>query len=88
MTLLNPTLVVEVMSRTTADFDAGSKAKWYREIPSLQVLLLVSPDTPSVTVHRRADGHWITEDLDGLDVTIDVLGASLALADVYDDVAS
>ncbi|GAB5537174.1 MAG: Uma2 family endonuclease [Rubricoccaceae bacterium] len=86
LTLLNPTLVVEVLSESTMDFDRGTKAMWYRAIPSLQMLLVVSQDQPAATVYTRTDGRWLTEDHTGLDAQLDVLGTSLELADLYLDV--
>ncbi len=83
LTLLNPTLVVEVLSPSTADFDLGTKATWYRALPSLQALVLVSQDAPNVTVHAREGDHWITTDVSGLSASIDVLGVRIALADLF-----
>ena len=76
-----------MLSRSTADSDAGTKAGLYRELPSLQALLIVRQDAPAVTLYRRDGERWTVEDRRGLDVTLDVLGAELALREVYDGVA-
>ncbi len=83
VTLLNPTVVVEVLSPSTADFDRGTKALWYRALPSLQALVLVAQDASTVIVYRREAAHWITEDVTCLDATIEILGERLALSDLY-----
>lgn len=83
LTLLNPSLVVEVLSESTMDFDRGTKALWYRAIPLLQAVLIVSQNQPAATILTRADSHWITEDHAGLDARLDVLGTPLELADLY-----
>lgn len=56
----HPTLIVEVLSESTAAFDRGRKFGYYRELESLQEYALVDPDRPSVEVFRRdVTGHWV-----------------------------
>ena len=43
-TLTNPTLLVEILSPSTEDYDRGKKAKLYRAIPSLQELLIIAQE--------------------------------------------
>src|ERR1035437_7016085 len=58
-TLTNPTLLVEILSPSTEDYDRGKKAKLYRAIPSLQELLIIAQDSYEVELYRRqADGSW------------------------------
>ena len=86
MTLLNPTLIGEVLSPSTETFDLGTKARLYRELPSLQALLLVRQDEPAAMLFCRDGDRWTVEDAVGLDAHLDVLGAPLALAEVFDGV--
>jgi len=51
-TLTNPTLLVEVLSPSTEEYDRGTKVKLYRAIPSLRECLLVSQDAPEVELYR------------------------------------
>ncbi len=51
-TLLNPTLLIEVLSRSTERYDRGAKAEHYRRLDSLQELLLIVQDKPGFTTHR------------------------------------
>lgn len=83
LTLLNPSLVVEVLSPSTADFDLGTKATWHRALPSLASLVLVPQDAPAVTVYTRDGDRWRVEDVAGLGAGIDVLGEQITLADLY-----
>ena len=53
--LVNPTVIVEVLSPTTRDWDTGGKFAHYRRILSLREVLFVSPEEKSVTHHRRND---------------------------------
>jgi Uma2 family endonuclease len=88
-TLLNPTLIVEVLSPSTEDYDRGRKFGHYRSIPSLQVYLLVRQDRAHVELFtRQRDDRWVLWETDDLGATVDLpaIGATLALADVYDRV--
>jgi len=53
--VVNPTVIVEVLSPTTRDWDTGGKFAHYRRILSLREVLFVSPEEKSVTHHRRND---------------------------------
>ena len=84
--LTNPTLVLEVLSPSTEAFDCGSKATAYRRLPSLKALVLVSQDRLAAEIYRREGARWTVEDAAGLDATVSLLGADVALADLYDGV--
>ena len=56
--LSNPTLLVEVTSKSTEDYDRSAKLSHYRQIPSLQAILLVSHRSARVTVVRRGIADW------------------------------
>jgi Uma2 family endonuclease len=57
-TLLNPTVVVEVLSPATQEYDRGEKLARYRSIPSLQHVLLIEPDHVDVEHWRRDAAGW------------------------------
>lgn len=84
-TLLNPTLIVEVLSKSTRDYDQGAKFALYRSLPSLQEYVLVAQDTPHVMRYvRQADG-WLlleTADPDG-HVPLSSIGCDLSLRRLY-----
>ena len=83
--LLNPTLLVEVASPSTAGRDRGRKLTAYTQIDSLVEYWMVEPDRPEVTrVVRQPDGWGLRFSL-GLGATAasDALGVSVPLADVY-----
>jgi Uma2 family endonuclease len=91
-TLLNPTLVIEVLSPSTERHDRGFKWARYRTLESLQTYVLVSQAEARVEVYKRqADGAWLLSEAVGVDSTIvlGVLGGKtvrVALADVYERV--
>ena len=83
--LLNPTLLVEVASPSTAGRDRGRKLGAYAHIASLAEYWIVESDAAEVTrVVRTADG-WALRFAAGLDAVLasDALGVSVPLADVY-----
>ena len=85
-TLLNPTLLVEVLSPGTEKDDRGKKFRAYRDIASFKEYLIVSQDSSHIEHYRRqADGTWLLIDAIGLGATITLssIDCLLALADVY-----
>lgn len=56
--LVNPTILVEVTSRSTEDYDRGDKLSHYKQIPSLRAVLFVSHRTRAVTVVTRGATGW------------------------------
>jgi Uma2 family endonuclease len=88
-TVLNPSLLVEVLSNSTEAFDRGKKFEHYRQIPSLQAYLLVSQKEPRIEQFiRQSDGCWMLNEAVGLDATLELpsLQISLPLAEVFDKV--
>ena len=87
--LLNPTLIVEVLSPTSEERDRQDKFTAYQAIPSFSEYLLVSQDAPHVTHYtRQQDGKWTREDLTGIAavLTLSSLDCTLALKEIYEDV--
>lgn len=88
-TLLNPELVVEVLSPSKEAFDRGLKFAHYRAVPSLREVLFVAQDARRVEqLSRRDEGHWLLTDHLRSESAIElaVLGCRLELARVYDEV--
>jgi len=56
-TLLNPTVIVEVLSPSTEAYDRGRKFEHYQSIDSLREYLLIDPNASSVTLYRRNRGR-------------------------------
>lgn len=85
----NPTLIVEVLSPSTALEDRNAKLKEYTALPSVQEYVLISQDEARVEVFSRyQSGKWLYTSAMGLDASIDLpsIGCSLMLADVYEQV--
>jgi len=85
-TLLNPILVLEVLSPSTEAYDRGFKFAQYRMIESLQEYALVSQTEPRVEVFRRQpSGDWLFSKSVGLESAIrfDSVACSIPLAEIY-----
>jgi Uma2 family endonuclease len=85
--IVNPTLVVEVLSDSTEAYDRGEKAAHYRHLPSLREYVLVSQHRPRIEVHRRNDaGRWeLYEYESGSRVELASVGCSIDVDEVYRD---
>jgi len=88
-TLLNPTLIIEVLSPSTEAYDRGKKFSDYRTLPSLQEYVLVSQEHVQVEVFRRQpDEEWLLKIVSRLEdsVSLESIGCQLLLSDIYEDV--
>jgi Uma2 family endonuclease len=84
-----PRLVVEVASPSTTSIDQTRKVEDYKRHPTLAAILLVEPQKPQALLYRRSGAGWEIETFEGLEVVIDLteIGATLAMADLYDGLA-
>lgn len=88
-TVVNPTLIIEVLSDSTEAFDRGRKFEHYRRMPALREYLLVSQHEPRIEQYvRREAGRWELQEAAGLDASLALpsLGVTLALAGVFEGV--
>lgn len=89
-TLLNPTLLIEVLSESTEAVDRGAKFDEYRSIATLQEYLLVAQDRQQAEHYvRQADNQWLLTIHTQPDETINFpsLNCQLTLAEIYDKLA-
>ncbi|HUN09665.1 MAG TPA: Uma2 family endonuclease [Aggregatilineales bacterium] len=87
--LLNPSVIIEVLSSSTESFDQGNKFTAYRAIPSLMEYILIAQDHLHVELRaRQADGSWVMREYIQPDDRIHIpsIDAYLALTDVYRNV--
>jgi len=83
---IDPTVLIEILSPSTRDYDRGGKFKLYREIPTLKEYVLV--DTESILVevfHINQSGHWELEEYKAPDTVLQFtsLSISVTLKDIY-----
>ena len=87
--LINPDVIVEVLSESTEAYDRGKKFEHYRQIPSLKQYVLIAQDRRSVEVFTRTGvDEWTlrAEQEPSASVALDSIECSLPLAEVYDKV--
>jgi Uma2 family endonuclease len=88
--LLNPTVIIEVLSPSTAGYDRGEKFLHYRTIPSLREYLLIAQDAYRIEhFARQGEQHWLLTVAEGLEASVHLasIDCTLRLADVYKKVA-
>jgi len=87
--LVNPSIIIEVLSPTTESYDRGNKFATYRAIPSLMEYVLIAQDHLHVELRaRQSDGSWVMREYIQPDDRIHIpsIDAHLALTDVYRNV--
>jgi Uma2 family endonuclease len=86
--LTNPTLIVEVLSRSSELKDRNTKKKAYQSLPSLQQYLLISQAEPHITLFTRIGDKWqrqVYADMEG-SIQLVSVNCELALRDIYESV--
>jgi Uma2 family endonuclease len=84
--LLNPTLIVEVLSDSTKDYDRGGKFEHYRSFASFREYVLIAQDRCHVEHFvRQSDNRWLLSETNRLEDTIHLssINCNLALTEVY-----
>ena len=85
-TLLNPSVVFEILSPSTRSIDKGRKMMYYKEIPSLKEYFMVDTERQQVhCVRRQPTGDWRLETVTGemSDLFIETIQFSLSLSNIY-----
>ena len=88
-TLVNPTVLVEVLSPSTEAYDRGRKFEHYRKIESLRQYLLVASERVSVELFtRQAGGQWLLSSAAGLEeeLNLESIECRLRVGDIYEKV--
>jgi Uma2 family endonuclease len=87
--VVNPKLIVEVLSNSTKNYDRGEKFRHYRSIPGFSEYLLVAQDSVRVELHvRRADGSWVFREFttSGADIQLPSINCILNTNTIYEGV--
>ncbi|GAA5526450.1 Uma2 family endonuclease [Herpetosiphon gulosus] len=85
-TLLNPTLIIEVLSPSTEHYDRGGKFQHYRQIPSLREYLLVAQDPYHIEHYsRQAANQWLLSEIDDPQAVLELrsIQCRLTVQEVY-----
>ena len=84
LAVTNPALIVEVLSRSTEEYDSGDKFEHYKSIPSLREYVLVSHREHSVEVRSRGEDGWRTAVFPEGAIAALSIGARLDVHELYD----
>ena len=87
-TLLNPTVIVEVLSESTEAYDRGEKFAQYRRLESLREYVLVAQDKIRIEHFLRRGDEWILSEVSGPEATLDLssIDCHIPLASIYEKV--
>ena len=86
--MLNPDVIIEVLSDSTESYDRGKKFENYRKIISLKEYVLISQHVPKIEKFARTGHLWtLTEtDEDHPEITLESVGCVLNTDEIYDKV--
>ena len=86
---LNPTVIIEILSKSTKNYDRGDKFKLYRDIPTLREYILVDSEKLGIEVFRlNATNHWELEEYKLMTETliIKAVEVEIAIEEIYEGV--
>lgn len=87
--VLNPTVIIEILSSSTKNYDRGEKFKLYRDITTLKEYILVDSESVHIEVFRLNEkNHWELEEYDDIENALQLksINESILLSDVYEGV--
>jgi Uma2 family endonuclease len=87
--LVNPQIIIEVLSPSTEAFDRGAKFTYYKSIESLCEYILIATDHAYVTqIIKSPKGEWIHRDVEGIDsiLSLPTFNLEIPLSQIYRDV--
>ena len=84
-TLVNPQVIIEVLSTSTENYDRGGKFDRYQQLESLQEYILISQDQIRVEHYLRQGEAWVPSELGALEdvMLLPSIGAELSLHQIY-----
>jgi Uma2 family endonuclease len=86
-TLVDATVIIEVLSPSTQNYDRGEKFRFYRGLPSFREYLLLAQDAIRAEHHvRQDDGSWVFRELNGPEAAVELksIGCRLQLGTLYE----
>jgi Uma2 family endonuclease len=87
--VLNPTVIIEVLSKSTKNYDRGEKFKLYRDIATLKEYILVDSESIHIEVFRLNEkDHWELEEYDDVNSSIQIkaINENILTAEIYEGV--
>jgi Uma2 family endonuclease len=87
--VLNPAVIIEVLSKSTKNYDRGEKFKLYRDIATLKEYILVDSESIHIEVFRLNEkNHWELEEYNNINesFTIKAINESVLISEIYENV--
>jgi Uma2 family endonuclease len=86
--VVNPIVIIEVLSKSTESYDRGDKFFFYRQIESLQEYILIDQYQPQVDIYKRQSDLWEIKRIEGLDQQFEIpsLGIVIDMKNIYEDI--
>jgi len=87
--VLNPSVIIEILSKSTSNYDRGEKFKLYRDIQTLKEYILVDSETIHIEVFRlNENNHWELEEYDSIEnfLFIKAIDEKIAISEIYEGV--
>jgi Uma2 family endonuclease len=88
-TITNPRLIVEVLSKSTQNYDQGDKFLYYRSLPELQEYILISQSRPYVMQYNKTEENkWLLAEYEGENASLSLTSVNFALSfqEIYEGV--
>lgn len=88
-TVTNPSLIVEVLSKSTQNYDQGNKFLYYRSIPEFKEYILIDQYQYHVMHYvKTADGKWVFDEIEGesANLVLETVDFEITLSDLYEQV--
>ena len=83
---MTPSVIIEVLSESTEEFDKGEKWRCYQTIPSLKQYVLISQDQFLVETYENQDGKWISNNFKGANAVVTIADLAIPLSKLYQNI--
>ncbi len=89
LTITKPVLIVEVLSKSTREYDTGQKFTFYKQIPSLKYYIIIEQDYHLVTCYTRENDFWYHQVYTKLEdvIKLEHLKIEILVKDIYDEIS-
>ncbi len=86
--ITNPKVIIEVLSKSTANYDRGDKFYLYRQLESLEEYILIDQEKAQIDINKRQGNFWELSRITQLEEQLEVvvLGVTIKLAEIYRDI--
>lgn len=85
-TIINPSLIIEVLSNSTKNYDKGEKFDYYRSIPEFQEYILVEQSKPHIYQYQKTNQGWLLTEYESLEAVLAMraIALEIPLTEIYD----